>query len=235
MLALFLPIAKAQAHGGAIIKDGYTDKYEWLVAINPYPTPPGQTVITILVYSLETHKAVNGLQAELYLAPPGSSSPCCEKGKSLGPFPLNTDPTQFPGDYSTQLALDKTGAWQAKFHMTDKSGSFDVIVPLAVTPGGSNQATLDAVMAQVASGQIAVTPQPQSPLTMTLNGQPVSPLVTSNVVSPTASVANNNVLGGQSAPLSASQSNPFGRFWWLWGLFAIIPIGAIFVWGLRPV
>src|SRR5262249_48364600 len=139
---------------------------------SPYPTPPGQVIITLLVYSLETHKAVTDLQAELYLAPPDSAAPCCEKGQSLGPFPLTTDPAQFPGDYSTQLELTKTGAWQAKFHVKDKSGAFDVFAAIAVTPQNSTQATIDAVMAQVASGQIAVTPQPQSPL----SGQPISPL-----------------------------------------------------------
>jgi hypothetical protein len=206
-----------------------------LVAINPYPTPPGPILLTLLVYSLKTHKAVTDLQAEVSLTEVIRSTPCCKKGKSLGPFPLTTDPTQFPGDYSASLTLDKSGPWEAKFHVTDKSGTFDIIVPLLVMEGSSTQATVDAVMAQVASGQIAVTPQPQSPLSMTLNSQPSSPLTLSNVVSRTAIVTNNNVLGGQSALLSASQPNPFGRFWWLWGLFAMLPIAGIFIWGLRPV
>ena len=234
LLALFLPLSGVQAHGGAIIKGGYTEKYEWLVTINPYPTPPGPAMLTLLVYSQETHLAVTDLQAVVSITEVIRSTPCCQNGKTLGPFPLTTDPAQFPGDYSTPLTFDKSGPWEAKFEVTDKSGTFEIIVPFLVREDGSTQATLDAVMAQVASGQIAVTPQPQSPLSMTLNSQPSSPLTVSNTVSRTASVTNNNVLGGQSALLSASQSNPFGRFWWLWGLFAMLPIAGIFIWGLRP-
>lgn len=234
LASLLLPVGVAQAHGGAIIKDGYTDKYEWLVAISPYPTPPGQTVITLLVYSLETHKAVTDLQAELYLAPPGSTTPCCVKGQSVGPFPLTTDPVQFPGDYSTQLDLAKIGAWQAKFHVTDKQGAFDVFAAFAVAPQNSTQATIDAVMAQVASGQIAVTPQPQSPLA----GQPASPLTNSAANGAAAQpngALNNAAVIGQNAQLSASQATPFGRYWWLWGLVAMIPVVGVFAWGLRPI
>ncbi len=243
LLVLFLPISAVQAHtGGAIIDSGYTDQYEWLVTINPYPTPVGPALMTFLIYSKETHKAVLDLQAEVSITQVIPSTPCCKTGEILGPFHLTTDPVQFPGDYSAAVTLDKTGPWEAKFLVTDKSGTFDIVVPFYVMEDSGTQATLDAVMAQVAAGQIPVTPQPQSPLAMTqnsqpsspLNGQPSSPLTMSNPVSLTTSVTNSNVLGGQSAMLSASQPNPFGRFGWLWGLLAMLPIAGIFIWGLRP-
>ena len=48
----------------------------------------GQTVITLLIYDLKTYKPVTDANAELYLAPPDSTAPCCQKGVAAGPFGL---------------------------------------------------------------------------------------------------------------------------------------------------
>ncbi len=74
------------AHGGVIIDSGYTPQYEWLVAINPYPTTPGPTTITILVYDVQTHQPVIDLQAELLLAAPVVQSPVANKVSTMVPY-----------------------------------------------------------------------------------------------------------------------------------------------------
>lgn len=71
------------AHGGFVIDSGYTPQYEWLAAINPYPTTPGPTTITILVYDVQTHQPVNELQAEILLAAPVAQSLVANKVSTM--------------------------------------------------------------------------------------------------------------------------------------------------------
>lgn len=196
----------AQAHGGAIITDGYTERYEWLVAMNPYPITTGQAVVTLLVYDSKTHQPVNDLTVELYLAS-DTSEPCCAQGIGVGPLALTSDPAQFPGDYSTGITLDKAGPWQTKFHVVAKAGSFDVRTAFTVELGNSSTGLVaTALMTSSASltngGMLPTAVTPSSP-------QPG---------------------GGLAAP-----AMPFGRYWWLWSLLALGPVIGIFCWGLRPI
>lgn len=228
LLWVALPASNVQAHGGAIIADGYTEQYEWLVAIDPFPTTPGQTVITLLIYDLKTYKPVTDVTAELYLAPPDSTAPCCQKGVASGPFVLTTDPVQFPGDYSTTLVLGKAGLWQAKFHGVAKSGSFDALTSFTVQPGDGTYALNRGVISTpspataTAFAQTVAAARPgQSPLaTPAPVNQATSPLLLPGA--------------GQSSAFSGRLAAPFGRYWWLWGILACGPIVAIFAWGLRP-
>ncbi|MCX6045389.1 MAG: hypothetical protein NT075_09760 [Chloroflexi bacterium] len=228
LLCLAQPTGRVQAHGGAIITDGYTEQYEWLVAINPFPVTPGQTVITLLIYDLKTYKPVTDASAELYLAPPGSTAPCCEKGVASGPFTLTTDPVQFPGDYSATVVLGKAGQWQAKFHAVTKNGAFDALTSFTVDPGEGTYAlnrgvnsTPSPATATAFAQTVDAARQGQSPLaTPSLSNQTTSPLPLPN--------------SGQNATFSNRLSRPFGRYWWVWGMLACGPIIAIFAWGLRP-
>ncbi len=243
LLWLAQPAGNANAHGGAIIADGYTEQYEWLVAINPFPTTPGQTVITLLIYDLKTYKPVTDASAELYLAPPGSTEPCCQKGVASGPFTLTTDPVQFPGDYSATVVLGKAGQWQAKFHAVTKNGSFDALTSFKVDPGDGTYAlnrgvnsTPSPATATAFAQTVDAARQGQSPLiTPAPNSQTTSPLALPDTGQNNSGQNNsgqNN--GGQNAVFSDRLSMPFGRYWWVWGMLACGPIIAIFAWGLRP-
>ncbi len=217
LLCLAQPAGNAQAHGGAIVTDGYTPQYEWLVAINPFPITPGQTVITLLIYDLKTYKPVTDASAELYLAPPGSTEPCCQKGVASGPFALTTDPVQFPGDYSTTLVLGKAGQWQARFHVVTKSGAFDALTSFTVDSGDGTYAlnrgvisTPSPATATAFAKNVSTALQGQSSLTTTaLANQTTNPLALPD--------------SGQNASFSARPAMPFGRYWWAWGMLAFGP------------
>ena len=196
----------AQAHGGAIITDGYTERYEWLVAMNPYPIITGQAVVTLLVYDSNTHQPVNDLTVELYLAS-DTSEPCCVQGTGIGPLLLTSDPAQFPGDYSTVVTLDKIGQWQTKFHVITNEGSFDA------------RTAFTAELGNPATGVVATAPLTSS--TSLTNGGILPTAVTLSLPQP---------VDGLAAP-----ATPFGRYWWLWGLLALGPVIGIFRWGLRPI
>lgn len=103
------------AHGGVIIDGGFTDHYEWIVMASPYPITPGETIITVLIYDIETYAPIDGLSPTLELSPPGEPRPCCSSDQTLGPLPLIVDPVLYPGDYSNIALLIREGEWQGKF------------------------------------------------------------------------------------------------------------------------
>jgi len=123
------------AHGGVIIDSGYTEQYEWLAAINPYPTTLGPTTITLLVYDIKTHQPQNGLQAELTLLPPDNPS------APARPIALTTDPALYPGDYSTTLALDRVGSWMGEFQLEAAEGTTAITVTFSVIASEGNPAS----------------------------------------------------------------------------------------------
>lgn len=53
----------AAAHGGVVIDSGFTDHFEWLVTIDPYPLVTGQAMLTLLVYDLATYDPVSDLHS----------------------------------------------------------------------------------------------------------------------------------------------------------------------------
>ncbi len=246
----------AYAHGGVVINSGVTGQYEWLVAVNPYPTSPGPTVLTMLIYDQKNSYApVTDLQGVLLLAEPGSTKACCEPGSHEGPFDLLTDPAAFPGDYSATVRLDKIGQWQAHFRLIDPNGEQEIIkvvVQVDVVAGDGPRPELPsdpAVIAATATAfalNLTTTPQANSPQTVSPLGTPVvfslaqpdSPLVTTVVTGSTAvsetRVITNSTGNGTTANLSDQRgSSPFGNQTWLWAILAIIPLALIVIWALR--
>ncbi|NJN82915.1 MAG: hypothetical protein HC802_11975 [Caldilineaceae bacterium] len=114
----------AQAHGGVIIDNGVTDDYEWLAVVSPYPVSVGETMLTLLVYDLNTAAPIDGLESEVLLRRPGDPSPCCNPSQHLGPYALLAEPEQFPGDYSAALSFGEMGDWEALFEVRAGAKSF---------------------------------------------------------------------------------------------------------------
>jgi hypothetical protein len=233
------PSGQAYAHGGSVIASGFTETYEWLVQVDPYPTTPGSTVITLLVFDLQTFQPVVDLQqAQLHLTPPGG-----EPGAQIEPVPLETDPAVYPGDYSAVVILDQTGDWQARF-VAAGDPSLELSATIRVFPGpgsgaiagpaGAPSAAASTVSAQnvaaARSTQTSIAPgQSSSPL----GSAGVSPLVVQ--VSPlTTGVGNSIASNRASESLAFGRANPFGAAWRLWGALGLIPIAALFAWALRP-
>lgn len=202
----------ATAHGGVVIDSGFTDHFEWLVSIDPYPIVTGQAMLTLLVYDLTTYDPVSDLQVTVALAPPGTTRPCCNPTELSAPIPLVIDPQLYPGDYSERINLDQPGEWAIQFVVEGDDRSFTtvVLVPVRAAPPGqivSPVTTPDvAATATVFSQNVQEARQQNSPL-----AGPASPLTTT--VSTT--IATNNPAG----PLLI-----LGVQWWLWGIAALIPL-----------
>jgi hypothetical protein len=244
LILMFRSTQLAFAHGGVVVTSGLTDRYEWLAAIDPYPLTPGVTVFTLLVYDRQTYQPVTDLEGELYLAPPGSPTPCCQEGVHIGPLKLDTDPGLFPGDYSTVIDIDQPGEWIAKFTLVKAGDVLDVPVPFRVQPGRTGSlptaggdvgaAATATVFAQnvAAARQTPVAPvSPLSPL-----DQPASPLMVSMRQQTGGAQAAVPVVvsAGSSATLSRAPTLPLLVNWPLWGGLALVPIVLIFMWALRP-
>jgi hypothetical protein len=216
------------AHGGVIIDSGYTPQYEWLVAINPYPTTPGPTTITILVYDVQTHRPVIDLQAKLLLATPASTEPCCKQGVHIGPLPLLTDPALYPGDYSTIVDLDQVGHWAGLVQMTAGEQTVELEIGFDVLEGDSATGALVATTAvdagataTVFAANVESARQATSPVAGARNSAQVNSPLAGSAVSP--KVAVQRTLDGW-----------LNGNWWLMGIVLLVPVVAVFVWALRP-
>lgn len=116
LLALFpWPNQTVSAHGGVIIDGGTTEHYEWIAMASPFPVTPGETILTVLIYDINTYAPIDGLVPSLELAPPDAPRPCCTGDDTLGPLALLVDPVLYPGDYSNITLLLQEGTWQGKF------------------------------------------------------------------------------------------------------------------------
>lgn len=240
VIGWLVPIQQAQAHGGAVIAGGFTETLEWLVAIDPYPTTPGPTVITLLVFNLQTFQPVLDLQGpQLYLTPPAG-----ETGAQIEPILLETDPALYPGDYSAVVTLDQTGDWQARFvaagappleitatiRVFAGSGSGASAAPGGLPPLGAAGAPDAMATATVFAQNVAAARAPQI---FAESGQSSSPLASANV-SPLVIQVSPLATGGGSVSAASRPANPFGNAWWLWSVLGLIPIAALFIWALRP-
>lgn len=210
-----------QAHGGVVIDTGFTDHYEWLVSIDPYPTLLGEAMVTLLVYDIATYEPMNEMTVNAYLAPPDSTTPCCEADVHRGPVSLVIDPELYPGDYSNPVTLDQAGEWKLQFVATvadDAPQNFAVVVPLTVHGSMSGEAPIaigaestpdiDAT-ATVFAANVAAARQSSSPLSA-----PASPLTTPVNTEPT----------GNSGAFAVATPVNSGPNWWLWGGLGLIPI-----------
>jgi hypothetical protein len=225
------PSGQAYAHGGYVIAGGFTETYEWLVAVDPYPTTPGSTVITLLIFDLQTYQPVVGLQqAQLHLTPPGG-----EPSAQIEPVPLETDPVVYPGDYSAVVILDQTGDWQARF-VTAGDNPLALSATIRVFPDPGSDATAEPAGAPDAAATATVFAQnvaeARSTQTSAAPGQSSSPLGSAGV-SPLVVQVSPLITGGGNT-FAAGRANPFGAAWRLWGALGLIPIAALFAWALRP-
>lgn len=214
LLLLFANAPTSSGHGGIVIDSGFTDDFEWLVSIDPYPTLMGQATMTLLVYQITTYEPVNDLTVTLNLAAPGTPRPCCQPENLTGPIDLIVDPQLYPGDYSNVVTFDQPGDWALQFVATvpetARTSSFEVVVPLTVnaTMGGSQPIAITAVStpdidatATAFAQNVAEARQQNSPL----------PAAVSPLPSPAPEAA--------GASVAVVRPN-----WWLWGGLGLIPI-----------
>ena len=137
LLSLF-PTPVTHAHGGVIVNTGYTDQYEWLIALSPYPVTPGETIITLLIYDIDTYAPILDAHTEMTLTDSG--------GAVLGPFVMETDPEVYPGDYSTILQLDELTTWDGLFQVWEKEeDKLGDIAPLELSFTFEVMASLDVL------------------------------------------------------------------------------------------
>lgn len=217
----------AHAHGGVVIDSGYTDHFEWLVSIDPYPPLMGDTMLTLLIYDVTNYDPVNDATVVVYLAAPDAPRPCCEPNTHRGPLALVIDPALYPGDYSNPVHFDQPGAWEMQFVVDAGDRSFTVVVPVTInaTMGGSQpiavgeaSATPDvAATATVFAQNVAAARAQNSPL-----AAPNSPLA--QPVSPLTNLPTDGAVG--ALPGSVND-------WLLWGALALLPIALIGWWILR--
>lgn len=232
-----------QAHGGVVIDTGFTEHFEWLVSIDPYPTLLGEATLTLLAYDIATYEPMNDLTVTLYLAAPDAPRPCCQPENHEGPIELTIDPEIYPGDYSNVVTFDEPGEWALQFVATAPepiSGkSFEVVVPLQIhaTMGGSQPIAISA------------DETPDIAATSTLFAQNVaearqsnSPLVASSPLETPAQDGSSN----SSSPETSPETSPAtdapavttagGTNWLLWGGLGLIPIVLIgwFILGAGP-
>lgn len=212
LLSLFWP-RPAAAHGGVVIDSGFTDHFEWLVSIDPYPIVTGQATLTLLVYDLTTYDPVSDLQVKVAMAPPGTTRPCCKPTELSAPITLVIDPQLYPGDYSERINLDQPGEWALQFVVEGGERSFTTVVSVPVRAAPPGQAVSPVTTPDVAATStvfaqnVQAARQQNSPL-----AGPVSPVTTTTSAESTTSAT--------AGPLLL-----LGIQWWLWGIAALIPLG----------
>ncbi|MBX3011987.1 MAG: hypothetical protein KF832_10800 [Caldilineaceae bacterium] len=218
VLAATLGPRPSLAHGGSVIDSGYTNHFEWLVTMDPYPIQTGQAMVTLLVYDLTTYEPMNNLrQVTLYMAAPGTQRPCCNPTELSAPIRLRIDPQLYPGDYSELITFAQPGDWALQFVVEDGERSFAVVVPMMVVPAQPGQSWSPALegpdvaaTATAFAQNVQQARQQNSPLAGML-----SPLVPSPLAADALALTVNT--GGTFTFLGLS--------WWLWGVAALIPIG----------
>lgn len=241
---------RSHAHGGVIIDGGSTEEYEWLALASPYPVTPGETVISVQIYDIATYAPVNGLQAVMEFAPPGSPQPCCQGDGVLGPLPVIIDPELYPGDYSTILLLLQEGDWQVKFSIPDEDVPVDLYFTVQVNASdGSRRPT--PVDADIVAATATALFEEATPTSIS-----ASPLIDANAANasdggaslmqsyPLPADSLSEQIGGEKSAVQGSAANesslsqpgplPIGSFWRLTAL-AILPVILIIIWFLLRV
>ncbi len=226
-------------HGGVTIDAGYTETYEWLVALGPYPVISGEAIVTLNVFDVDTAEPVTDLDVSILLAPPGSA-PCCDPSQHRGPIPLTTDPIIFPGDYSATVPFDVAGTWTIEFTASPAGGEADKM-------GDETLKVLVTFNVEAASATAADTPLSTVPLALDWAvTEPFTPVAGSDA--PVGAVIDGAVVDEAStalasplqapSPLSravagdgAAESQP--RRWVLWGVLLLLPLVVVGGWMLR--
>ncbi len=223
MFSLGLPTT-SRAHGGVIIDSGFTEHYEWLVSIDPFPTLMGEAMVTLLIYDIASYEPMNDFSVALYQVAPDSAVPCCQPEHHEGPVELTIDPALYPGDYSNLIALDQPGEWQLHFLATapaeSAEQSFEVTVTLSVnaTMGGSSRIAIGIdspaanATATAFAQNVADARQQDSPL-----AAPTSPLADGRTTTTDTAAAS-----ASTAFLSTVRDPSVS--WFIWGGLALLPI-----------
>ena len=221
--------AVVYAHGGTIVDGGFTDEYEWLVSVSPFPIVEGESVLTLLIYDLDTYDPVDGLEATFLLAPPGSAKECCAEGTHRGPFAFEVDPEVYPGDYSQFVQFDQVGDWGVRLIAKGEDTTLDAVISLTILPadpsGKAAEGTPDRAATETAFAQNveAARQSPlQTPAPAQAANQPSSPLD-----SPLTSAGNS--AGNDDTELSVFSSQTL-----IWLGLALIPILLLLLWMVRP-
>lgn len=183
-LLVVLHPSQAQAHGTMVIDSGTVQPYAWTLSVSPYPIIPGPTSLSLLVFDNQSNSIVSNLEGEVYLAAPNSTEPCCKQGVHAGPFPLLTEPFQFPGDYVAYVPINAVGPWTAQFQLKAPDHTFAITSRMDVIADGSvgpiNAAMIAEQVAQLTEytmQQIAQVAQASVVNTSTATANTVSPLV----------------------------------------------------------
>lgn len=137
------------AHGGVIIDGGTTEHYEWIAMASPFPVTPGETILTVLIYDINTYAPIDGLIPTLELAPPDAPRPCCSGDNTLGPLALLVDPVLYPGDYSNITLLLQEGTWQGKFTIDESD---------PIGPGEEVEIFFEIDVREAVAGEVRPTP-----------------------------------------------------------------------------
>jgi hypothetical protein len=207
-----------------------------MILVYPYPTQPGVGVLSLFVFDVPANRPAVDFTGELYLAPPGVSTPCCQPGVHRGPYELHTDPVVYPGDYTTYVPLERVGEWRLYFRMQVAQTEYEMAASLSVEEAsGADPVDVSAIatqaalmnlvaagMQQASMGQSPLaTPLPgaTSPLTLAFS----SPLPAAGAPADAAPPA----VGAMTAPTSAlvapQRINP-----WVWGGMAtLMAAGAV--------
>ena len=233
----------AHAHGGVIVDGGFTDDFEWLVSVSPFPIVEGESVITILIYDLNDYSPVNGLDATLLLAPPDSKEECCEEGVHQGPIELEPEPELYPGDYSNFVQFDQLGEWGARFIVKDEKRTIDAVVSLNILPAdpfdesSAADETPDRAATETAFAE-NVNSARQSPLETPVPNQAASPLdspllVTDNTITEDTP-ENPSSEPESSATADDTEFSLFSAQTLVWLSIGLIPILLILLWMVRP-
>ncbi len=219
-------------HGGVTIDAGFTDAYEWLVALGPYPVTSGEAIVTLNVFDVDTGAPVTDLDVSILLAPPGSA-PCCDPSQHRGPLPLTTDPIVFPGDYSANVLFDIAGEWVVEFTASPAEGAssgvsgetLEVLVTFDVEAASTTSVSASNIPSSVEG---AVT----EPFTIVEGGSaPVGAIVDTAPATVASPLQATSPLSRAVASDGAAGSQP--RRWLLWGVLLLLPVVVVVGWMLR--
>ena len=218
-------------HGGVTIDAGFTDAYEWLVALGPYPVTSGEAVVTLIVFDVDTAEPVTDLNVSILLAPPGSA-PCCDPSQHRGPLPLTTDPVIFPGDYSAAVLFDIAGEWAVEFTASPTGSESDAMgdetLKVMVTFNVEAASATDADMPlSPLFTEWAVT----EPFTIVTGGDALDSALVNAAPTAGSPLQAPLPLSRVAAGDSAAGSQP--RRWLLWGVLLLLPVVIVGGWMLR--
>ena len=234
---------KLWAHGGVIVGSGITEEYEWLVATSPFPVTTDDNVITLLVYDADSFEPVNGLKVDLYLVPPGETTPCCDQKVHMGPIDLNSDPEIYPGDYSQIVTPGEIGEWGVGFViMAEGKEPLQVEMGLEVRQGtgpAENLTDEDAVGEDAALNADALpagtADTADADATATAFAQNIEEARRKPNDASAQSAEANAEVNTEAQQAARPNTNIFtGKYWWVWLIGGVAALMGVAVVALRP-